>query len=356
MFDGMLQDWTTIAGDGPAPIKQSALAWAELDDYSNVTFWLEVREVDKLDGRHRASHVRDVTTADESCFRPIRRGHARRVDLGGHSRRCVLLTILRSLSRATVRWSAPGPGDRNVEGLLPRVRVADVGPRRSARHPGRHVRLSPDGDERHAGDDGRRDGGHALLHAVSPRAARPSSTDDVGRGFTSGELSLAGPLTASSVYDVFAYYDPATNAVKLEQSFAWSNDTTRVDAVVRKDGVFVKSGNPTRRLVGTVRTDASGNFVDSSSKRWIWNVSNRVDRTLLVTEATGAWTYSGGCVASREQQHRQLGELRGRRGRRPGVRRPLLEAASRPTRSPRVGYVGVGVDSSTAVSAPSPRL
>jgi len=52
-------------------------------------------------------------------------------------------------------------------------------------------------------------------------------------GFTSGELSLAGPLTASSVYDVFAYYDPATNAVKLEQSFAWSNDTTRVDAVVR---------------------------------------------------------------------------------------------------------------------------
>ena len=71
------------------------------------------------------------------------------------------------------------------------------------------------------------------------------------------EISLSLTLTSGKNYDVFAYDNSGT--VTLELSSAWTNDTTRTDALTLQDGVYVKSGATTRKYLGTLR--ASGTNV-----------------------------------------------------------------------------------------------
>jgi hypothetical protein len=97
---------------------------------------------------------------------------------------------------------------------------------------------------------------------------------------STAEISLAlSGLTSGKNYDVFAYY--TGSAVALELSAAWTNDTTRADAITTQDGVWCKSGTLTRRLVGTIRTTGTTTTEDSATKRFVWNAYNRVPRTLV---------------------------------------------------------------------------
>lgn len=77
--------------------------------------------------------------------------------------------------------------------------------------------------------------------------------------FTERSLALSG-LTTGKKYDVFLYDNSGTLA--LEKSAAWVNDTTRTDAITLQDGVYVKSGALTRRLVGTFKAASSSTFND----------------------------------------------------------------------------------------------
>lgn len=103
-------------------------------------------------------------------------------------------------------------------------------------------------------------------------------------------LALSG-MVAGSNYDVFAYFD-GTN-VQLELGPAWTTDTTGggVAACARQDGVLVKSGDPTRRYLGTIRATGATTTTDRESKRFIWNFYNRVVRDLRVL-ASASWIYS----------------------------------------------------------------
>ena len=69
--------------------------------------------------------------------------------------------------------------------------------------------------------------------------------------YTFTERSLALTVTSGKNYDVFAYNNSGT--VTLELSAAWTNDTTRADALTTQNGVTVKSGATTRRWLGTIR-------------------------------------------------------------------------------------------------------
>lgn len=112
---------------------------------------------------------------------------------------------------------------------------------------------------------------------------------------TSAEVSLAlSSLTSGKNYDVFAWNNAGT--VTLELSAAWTNDTTRADAVTRQNGVMVKSGATTRRLVGTIRTTGTTTTEDSSTKRFVWNRDNQAIRWMQVTESTATWTYTSGTI------------------------------------------------------------
>lgn len=116
-------------------------------------------------------------------------------------------------------------------------------------------------------------------------------------------LALSG-LTADTNYDVFAYFD-GTN-VQLELGAAWTTDTTGggVAACARQDGVLVKSGDPTRRYLGTIRATGATTTTDRENRRFIWNFYNRTARDMRAlassswTYATAAWRQANGSTAN----------------------------------------------------------
>src|SRR5437016_1613615 len=63
------------------------------------------------------------------------------------------------------------------------------------------------------------------------------------------ELSLSLTLTNAKLYDVFVYDNSGT--LTLELSAAWTNNTTRSDALGTQDSVQVKNSAKTRLWLGT---------------------------------------------------------------------------------------------------------
>ena len=108
--------------------------------------------------------------------------------------------------------------------------------------------------------------------------------------FTERSLALTS-LTSGLNYDVFLYDNSGTLTLELT---AWTNDTTRATALTLQNGVYVKSGATTRLYLGTIRTTGTTTTEDSESKRFCWNMYNRVTKPLVVTETTNTWTYTGG--------------------------------------------------------------
>lgn len=108
------------------------------------------------------------------------------------------------------------------------------------------------------------------------------------------ELSIAVPATTSTLYDVFVYNNAGTPALEL---LAWTNGTTRATALTTQNGVYVKSGDATRRYVGSMyTTGVSGQTADSDSNRFVWNYYNRVMRPLSCNDSTNSWTYSSSTI------------------------------------------------------------
>jgi hypothetical protein len=95
-------------------------------------------------------------------------------------------------------------------------------------------------------------------------------------------LAVSG-LSASTLYDIFAYNNSGT--VTLE-GLAWSNATTRATGLVRQNGVYVKSGDATRRYLGTVRVQSDTKFDDRVDFRGVYNHYNQILKALTdFTEA-----------------------------------------------------------------------
>lgn len=89
------------------------------------------------------------------------------------------------------------------------------------------------------------------------------------RTFT--ELSVAIPSAASQAYDVFLADIAGTLTLEV---LAWTSDTARATAYTTQDGVKVKAGATTRRLLGSFRTTAvAGQTEDSRAKRLVANAT-----------------------------------------------------------------------------------
>ena len=116
--------------------------------------------------------------------------------------------------------------------------------------------------------------------------------------YTFAEVSLSLTLTSGKNYDVFLYDN--SGSLTLELSAAWTNDTTRADALTTQDGVPVKSGATTRLHVGTIRASGTNVTEDSEGgttsqvggKRYVWSRYNQVPRALAVKDTTDSWTYA----------------------------------------------------------------
>ena len=97
--------------------------------------------------------------------------------------------------------------------------------------------------------------------------------------------SVAVPATTDTMYDVFLRVDGALILV------AWTNDTTRATALTLTAGAYTDSGG--KLYLGSFRTTGvSGRAEDSVIKRHVWNYWNRIERHMLVQEATASWTYT----------------------------------------------------------------
>lgn len=109
--------------------------------------------------------------------------------------------------------------------------------------------------------------------------------------YSSVEFSLAIPGGTLGIFDIFCY---ANAGVPTLEFLAWTNDTTRATAIVRTTtGVLTKSGDLTRRYLGTYRTTtAAGQTEDSTAKRLLYNYENRALRDLYKTDATASWSYA----------------------------------------------------------------
>lgn len=110
--------------------------------------------------------------------------------------------------------------------------------------------------------------------------------------FAEINITLVG-LTASRLYDVFCYNNGGTATLEL---LIWTDDTNRATAIVYQEGRLVKSGDDTRRYLGTIYINSSGGQTeDTKIQRFVWNYYNRVTRNLFLEDlinhsyTTGAW-------------------------------------------------------------------
>ncbi len=108
---------------------------------------------------------------------------------------------------------------------------------------------------------------------------------------SSPEVSISPTgLTAGALYDVFAYNNAGT--VTLEMSAAWASAISRTDAITTQNGVYVKSGATTRRLLGTVQATSSTTFERSARTVDLVNIDNQLPFSVWRFESAPSWTYT----------------------------------------------------------------
>lgn len=178
--------------------------------------------------------------------------------------------------------------------------------------------------------------------------------DSSGNGTTlvSGQISIAMPATTNQMYDVFVYNSSGTLTLEL---LAWTNDSTRATALnltASNDatGVLTKTGDASRRYVGTVRTTGvSGQTEDSAAKRYVWNYYNRVRRLMQRLESTSTWLYGTNTI--RQANGAAANQLDFVVGMSEGMVHAAVTTAGSATAAGFLAAVLIGLDSTTAAAA-----
>lgn len=118
---------------------------------------------------------------------------------------------------------------------------------------------------------------------------------------TTDNTKSPASVANSSNYDIFVWNDAGT--VRLSRGPAWSSSTARGTGVgttelQQVNGRYVNKNTITNGpatlcglYVGTVRSDGSAQLNDTKALRFVWNTYNRVQRQMLVQEATSSWSY-----------------------------------------------------------------
>lgn len=102
-------------------------------------------------------------------------------------------------------------------------------------------------------------------------------------------LALSG-LTAGKNYDIFVYDNSGTLTLEI---LVWTNDTTRATSLVRIDGVLCKSGDTTRRYLGTFQATGTTTTADAESQWFLWNCYNRLPWVSFKEDSANSWTDAG---------------------------------------------------------------
>jgi len=84
-------------------------------------------------------------------------------------------------------------------------------------------------------------------------------------------------------------------------------NSSRFTSIAFQNGVAVKNGDATRRLIGTCMTwNTSGQTEDSVSKRFVSNLYNTAMRDMRAVDTTSSWTYNGSTYREARGQNSKL--------------------------------------------------
>lgn len=144
----------------------------------------------------------------------------------------------------------------------------------------------------------------AVINSIDSATQVTLSVNNTGTGTS----SVTFKVPADTNLDIFAFNN--SGAVKLEM-VKWSNSAigtqARTISLATQDGVYVKSGVPTRRFLGMVRTTATSGQTEfsmrpaaaaggSHPKLYVWNLYNRVPVAAVCRDSTDTWTYTTGTI------------------------------------------------------------
>lgn len=120
-----------------------------------------------------------------------------------------------------------------------------------------------------------------------------NSSEWMNISFSSQNIVNFSSLDSNTIYDIFAYLNNNGNVSFEIQPWLMHNpnwndpenpdtpfNSHRSAELNKFQGVLCKSGNNTRRYIGTVKTTSSG-FIDNHSSRLIYNQYNKTNKTLL---------------------------------------------------------------------------
>jgi hypothetical protein len=137
---------------------------------------------------------------------------------------------------------------------------------------------------------------YATLYGVGNVLALYDGTRLIGDTI-SADLSLAvSGLTSGKNYDVVGY--DVSGTPTLDFMPAWTNDTTRANAISIQNGFWANSGTITTvvnaasltagkgRVLGTVRATGATTLEDSKINRFVANIDNKVKRIATAYNAT----------------------------------------------------------------------
>jgi hypothetical protein len=112
----------------------------------------------------------------------------------------------------------------------------------------------------------------------------------------SAEVSLAVTgRTTDLPFDIFAFL---SGGVVTLEFLDWSSATARATGLTRLNGVWTKTGDATRRYLGSCRARSATSFhwvllgTDLPVKMDLWNVENRVEVSFNLQASTDTWAYT----------------------------------------------------------------
>lgn len=121
------------------------------------------------------------------------------------------------------------------------------------------------------------------------------STNSFWKIYELTEQTIALSCTASNNYDIFAY-DNGSGTVVFEQ-IIWTNATTRATALVKQDGVWVKSGSTNKRYIGSYRGTGTNQTTHNERQRLVFNANNQaLQKVYRANTAVANYTYNSATI------------------------------------------------------------
>lgn len=107
-------------------------------------------------------------------------------------------------------------------------------------------------------------------------------------------LAVTG-RTTDLPFDIFCYNNAGVATLEF---LDWTNSTTRATGLTRVDGVWTKTGDSTRRYLGSCRARSATTFswvqngTDAPVRLDLFNADNRVDVNFTLKTGTDTWAYT----------------------------------------------------------------